>query len=174
VSGQRAVTRTGPPHHRRLAPRVSPLMAATIGPVDWCNAFWVALPPGGSRDPRFWRAVLFGDEGTTRRRSRVMRLRDVVARRLGLRSAATGDGVTYPVLAQDGHEVVVGMDDRHLDFRVGLSVQDLGRDVLVVTTAVRRHNQLGRAYFALVRPAHFLVVPLWARRAVRGSDGGGA
>ena len=47
-----------------------------------------------------------------------MRVRDLVARLIGLKNAATGNGVAYPVLALDDREVVVGMNDRHLDFRV--------------------------------------------------------
>ena len=61
------------------------------------------------------------------------------------------------------------MDDRHLDFRVALTVRPFGSEVLVVTTAVRRHNRLGRAYFAVVKGPHLVLVPRWTRRAVRRS-----
>jgi hypothetical protein len=59
------------------------------------------------------------------------------------------------------------MNDRHLDFRVALSVRPFGSEMLVVTTAVRRHNVLGRAYFGVVKVPHLLLVPRWTRRAVR-------
>ena len=77
------------------------------------------------------------------------------------------NGATFPVLARDRSELVVGMDDRHLDFRVALSVRPFGTEVLVVTTAVRRHNWFGRSYFAVVRAPHHVLVPHWTRRAVR-------
>ena len=153
--------------HGRLAPRVSHLLGSTMGSVDWCDAFWVDLPRDSPDDPLFWRAALFGADDAPRRTSGLMRLRDLLARRLGLKAAGSADGAAFPVLARAGQEVVMGMDDRHLDFRVALAVRPHGSDRLVVTTAVRRHNRLGRAYFACIRGPHHVLVPRWTRRAVR-------
>jgi hypothetical protein len=151
--------------HGRLSPRVSALMGSTMSSVDWCDAFWVELPPGSPDDPLYWRDLLFGTGGS-RRLSGVMRLRDLLARRAGLKNASTGNGASYPVLARDEREVVVGLDDRHLDFRVALLVRPFGSQRLVVTTAVRRHNRFGRAYFAVVKVPHLVLVPRWVRREV--------
>ena len=148
-------------------------MGSTIDPVDWCDAFWVELPRDSPQDPHYWRAMLFGAE-RTRRPVGLMRVRDLLARRLGLKSAATGNGAAFPVLAEGAGEVVVGMDDRHLDFRVALTVRPFGSELLVVTTAVRRHNRLGRAYFAVVKGPHLVLVPRWTRRAVRRAVAGTA
>jgi hypothetical protein len=163
-----------PVDHGRLAPRLSALLEGTMGPADWCDAFWVDLPADGPDDPLFWRAAIFGAADAPRRPSRLMRVRDVLARRLGLEEAGAGDGAAFPVLARDGREVVVGLDDRHLDFRVSRAVRPHGSDRLVVTTAVRRHNGLGRAYFAIVKGPHLLLVPRWSRRAVRRAVAGGS
>jgi hypothetical protein len=95
-----------------------------------------------------------------------MRARDRVTGLVGLKNAATGNGVAYPVLAVNAREVVIGMNDRHLDFRVALTVRPFGSEILVVTTAVRRHNRLGRAYFGVVKIPHLVLVPAWTRRAV--------
>ena len=157
----------GAVRYGRLAPRVSSLLGSTIGPVDWCDAFWVEIAADGPADPLYWRGLMFGTADPGHRASGLLRLRDTLARRVGLKSAAAGSGAAYPVLAVDGSEVVVGMDDRHLDFRVALTVRPFGSDVLVVTTAVRRHNRFGRAYFALVKGPHHVLVPRWTRRAVR-------
>ena len=137
---------TEPVRHGRMSPRVSTLMGSTMPAVDWCDAFWVELPPSTPDDPLYWRDALFGSDAS-RRPSGLMRVRDLVAGLIGLKNAATGNGVAYPVLALDEREVVVGMNDRHLDFRVALTVRPFGSEMLVVTTAVRRHNLLGRAYF---------------------------
>ncbi len=152
--------------HGRLSPRVSALMGSTMSRVDWCDAFWVELPRDSPDNPLYWRDQLFG-AGDSRRPSGLIRLRDLFARRVGLKNAATGNGASYPVLARDDREVVVGMDDRHLDFRVALTVRPFGSEHLVITTAVRRHNGFGRAYFAIVKGPHLVLVPHWARRAVR-------
>lgn len=156
----------------RLSPRVTSLMGSTMGPADWCDAFWVHLPHDTPADPLYWSTLLFGAGDPRRRPSGLMRVRDFLARQVGLKNAATGNGSAYPVLALDTREVVVGMDDRHLDFRVALSVRPFGSEVLVVTTAVRRHNRLGRAYFAVVTLPHQLLVPRWTRRAVRRAGAG--
>jgi len=142
-------------------------MGSTMGPVDWCDTFWVELPRDSPDDPLYWRDQLFGSGDPGRRGSGLMRGRDALARQLGLKPAAGDNGAVYPVLAQDDREVVIGMDDRHLDFRVALSVRPFGFERLVVTTAVRRHNRLGRAYFAVVKGPHLVLVPHWTRRAVR-------
>jgi len=152
--------------HGRTTPRVSPLMGSTMPRIDWCDAFWVEITADSPDDPRYWCSMLFGDD-ESRHPSRLMLVRDSLARRLGLKVAAAGNGATYPVLAQDAGEVVIGMDDRHLDFRVALTVRPGGLEMLVVTTAVRRHNRLGYAYFALVKGAHLVLVPRWTRRAIR-------
>jgi hypothetical protein len=158
---------TGPrARHGRTVPRVSPLLGSTMPSVDWCDAFWVELPRDGPDDPLYWRDLLFGADDS-RRASGLIRLRDLLVRQVGLKNAAAANGASYPVLARDGREVVVGMDDRHLDFRVALTVRPFGTECLVVTTAVRRHNRFGRAYFALVKGPHHVLVPVWTRRAVR-------
>ncbi len=54
-------------------------------------------------------------------------------------------------------------DDRHLDFRVSVLVED---GVLTVATRVRLRNRVGRAYFAPLRLVHPLVVRVMVARAV--------
>ncbi|VFR49739.1 hypothetical protein ANT2_2646 [plant metagenome] len=68
---------------------------------------------------------------------------------------------------------MLGEDDRHLDFRVSVLRQsklemDGGSDArLVVTTVVRCHNRLGRAYIAVIRFFHRRVVIASLRYADR-------
>lgn len=52
-------------------------------------------------------------------------------------------------------ETVVGVDDSHLDFRVGLAVHDRH---LHVTTVVDVHNWIGASYWSIVRRVHPFVV----------------
>jgi hypothetical protein len=91
-----------------------------------------------------------------------MAARNVVVAPLGLkapRSAARG----FPKLDGDEREVLLGLDDRHLDFRVSVLVQD---GTLTFATRVRLRNRLGRAYFAPVRLVHPLVVRAMVARAL--------
>ena len=73
----------------------------------------------------------------------------------------------FRILALGEHEVLLGDDDIHLDFRTRLAVEPSaeGRD-LVISTNVITKNWLGRAYFAVVKPIHLVIVPSVARRMV--------
>ncbi len=75
----------------------------------------------------------------------------------------------FPILSRSLNELVVGVDDRHLDFRTSILVCPLdhnGGFEVVATTVVRCHNGLGRIYLALIRPFHVLVIQSNLRRAV--------
>lgn len=66
--------------------------------------------------------------------------------------------------ARTPSRLVMGEDDRHLDFRVVLDVAgEAAARAVTVATVVRYRNAFGRAYFALVRPFHRLVVPAMVR-----------
>lgn len=56
-------------------------------------------------------------------------------------------------LAED--EIIVGHDDKHLDFRVSvLRDRAVAPNAMVLSTAVRTHNGFGRAYLATIKPFH--------------------
>jgi hypothetical protein len=74
--------------------------------------------------------------------------RNLLGRAVGLKPAPAGG---FPVIRQSPAEVVLGFDDRHLDFRV---VVALAGGVATLTTIVRWHNAWGRAYLALIMPFH--------------------
>jgi hypothetical protein len=103
--------------------------------------------------------------------------RNVVVMPFGLK---TGDGIAptskaalktgdvlsiFPVQAIGDDEAILGEDDRHLDYR--LSVMQLGAPArVVVSTWVRPHNALGRAYLAAVLPFHRMIVPRMLRNLI--------
>jgi hypothetical protein len=67
----------------------------------------------------------------------------------------------FRILTRSDRELILGEDDRHLDFRLSLLVRarpDGSGDELVATTVVRCHNALGRVYLALIARFHRLVV----------------
>ncbi len=70
-----------------------------------------------------------------------------------------GDSVAlFHVLAKTKNEIILGEDDKHLDFRISLFL-DRQKNLLTVSTLVKRHNALGRLYFFFVKPFHKLIVP---------------
>ncbi|KFC70607.1 hypothetical protein FF80_00879 [Devosia sp. LC5] len=73
-----------------------------------------------------------------------------------------------PILEQSDDHVVLGLDDRHLDFRVLIEIKEQLslRQEVCVSTAVKTHNAAGRAYLAFVKPFHRIVVPAMLRQLV--------
>lgn len=138
--------------------------------VDWSDAYRMTLRAGAPQDPDVWRELIFGAAG---RRSRLLRLRIALGRLLRRGAADPGPGPDgpFPVLGRSAGEVLVGMDDRHLSFRVTVAVDRSPGDGvdLVVTTAVLLHNAWGRRYMAVVAPFHRRVVPAMMRRAAAGA-----
>ena len=152
-------------------------LACTFQGVDYADAFAVAIPANTSAR-LFADAVFASAPGWV---AALIALRNALVRPLGLvasssafrRAAARANGTgerigIFPVLATAPNEVLLGLDDRHLDFRVSVRTLEHGPERFgVVITLVRFHGALGRAYFLPVRPAHRLIVPAMLRRGVR-------
>jgi hypothetical protein len=110
--------------------------------------------------------------------STLMRLRDAIVAPFGLRTGGDPSlarleriGV-FPVLSRTPERVVLGLDDRHLDFRLSIDVGRLddGRREVVATTLVQRHNMLGRTYLALILPFHRRIVPAMLAKVAPGES----
>jgi hypothetical protein len=92
----------------------------------------------------------------------LLALRTILVRPFGLKSGAapgTPSVAIFPICKENGQELVLGLDDKHLDFRIGL-IRAQGR--IYMSTWVHPHNRWGRAYLRLVMPFHILI----SRRAV--------
>ncbi|MES1937532.1 DUF2867 domain-containing protein [Salinisphaera hydrothermalis] len=67
----------------------------------------------------------------------------------------------FRVISHSRNEVILGEDDRHLDFRASLLLRekcDGDRSQLIATTVVHCHNRLGRAYLFMIAPFHRQVI----------------
>jgi len=71
----------------------------------------------------------------------------------------------FPLIAEHQDQLIIGMDDRHLDFRciVDLSVMEKGQEV-VITTVLKRHNLLGRVYLSVITPFHKAILRTTMKR----------
>lgn len=96
----------------------------------------------------------------------LLALRQFAVAPFGLRGAATtGDHIGFsPVEADHGDELILGFNDRHLDFRVSV-LQSEGS--LTLTTWVHRHNLLGHAYLAAIWPFHVAITRGMVARIAR-------
>lgn len=65
----------------------------------------------------------------------------------------------FKVFAKNDQEVILGENDRHLDFRVSLFL-DRPRKKIFVSTVVKFNNWSGKLYFLPVHPFHKMIVPV--------------
>ena len=72
----------------------------------------------------------------------------------------------FPLISESPSTVVLGLDDRHLDFRLVVKVDALSgsRQSISASTLVATHNLLGRAYLATIMPFHRVIVPAMLAR----------
>lgn len=145
--------------------------------ADLVDSYAVALPHTAPEDLTTLARALFNRPPAWLRG--LLRLRDQIVGPLGaktttaIRKAGASDGRDrigfFPVLGRSEHEIILGEDDRHLDFRLSvlLPEDDAGGRRLVATTAVRCHNLLGRIYLWVIKPFHVLVVRSYLSRLGR-------
>jgi len=112
----------------------------------------------------------------------LMSIRNELVRRVGLKSVGAlnmaadklpaafdvGDQIgIFGILSKTEDELLLGIDDRHLDLRVSIRKgTSSDPNSYVVATAVKVHNWLGRAYMLPVGRIHPLVVKALMRRTL--------
>jgi hypothetical protein len=109
--------------------------------------------------------------------NRLLQLRTILVKPLGLKPGenpaedkAGPDNIgIFPVLVEEPQHVMLGMNDKHLDFRLLVDVvnEGGGRQIITASTVVKTHNALGRAYLAFVKPFHKVIVPAMMARVSR-------
>jgi len=99
----------------------------------------------------------------------LLRLRNILVSPFGLKTSGENEPSNggmiglFPVLSETSDRLIAGFDDRHLDFRVVVDVEQ-GQQV-TATTVVKTHNLLGRVYLTVVLPFHRLIVRNMLQRA---------
>ena len=143
--------------------------------VNLADAFAIRLPPGASDDPALLAQFIFSHQpawiGT------LMNVRDMIVASFGLKTAkklavlandprAHRVGI-FRIYSTDATEIVLGEDDKHLDFRVSVRCSDGPENArhLTMSTVVHCHNLLGRAYLFVIAPFHRAVVKASLRSA---------
>lgn len=145
--------------------------------VNLADAYAVPLPPQASRDPHVLARFIFSNQPAWV--GRLMKIRDAIVAGFGLKTSKrlarrTDDGRRvsfFKVYSVGPTEIVLGEDDRHLDFRLSLlcAGEDGPRGALTLTlsTVVHCHNALGRIYLCVIAPFHRWIVKASLRRAAR-------
>jgi hypothetical protein len=137
-----------------------PAFVASLPGADFSDAFTVVVPCG-DLDARAVAALAFSSLPDWA--GWLMNIRNLAMRPFGLKTDEIMQSL--PVLQESPTDVIVGVNDDHLDFRTQFRTDTLrlGPDgphlgLITVSTIVRTHNRLGRIYLAIVMPFHKLVV----------------
>ncbi|GEO85752.1 MULTISPECIES: DUF2867 domain-containing protein [Alphaproteobacteria] len=130
--------------------------------ADWADRYAVNSPERAMPAIRAARLVLGEPPAWLRR---LLELRNRLVAPFGLKPAemklGEADSVgAFPIISARGDQVVLGFNDKHLDFRIVVDVASAGEEGsrIAVTTLVNRHNAFGRLYILAITPFHRLIV----------------
>jgi hypothetical protein len=144
---------------------------ASLPGADWADCFEIEIPGRRLTAVEAARLSVGNMPGWVRR---LTALRNFFGVLVGLKtgmepsSSPREDAVgIFPVVSRSDREVVLGLDDWHLDFRLVIDVADFGErgTLLRATTLVQRKNLFGCVYIGLVTPFHKMIVPVALRGA---------
>jgi hypothetical protein len=143
---------------------------ATFPSPSYTDAYSIDLPDGTSKDPEVLASFIFSEPPAWHRG--LMSLRDRLVSPFGLKTASqltapsaenAADRVAlFKVYSKTSTEIVLGEDDKHLDFRLSLLYRDSTSPFvnprLILSTVVQCHNLWGRAYLLAIGAFHRLIV----------------
>jgi hypothetical protein len=170
------------PEHQRVKSVSLPLdsgIAKTYATTNLADAYSVELPNGASTDPELLARFIFSQQAPWV--STLMTVRDMLVAGFGLKTTkhltslgaegrAARVGI-FKIYSTSQNEVVLGEDDKHLDFRLSVLCSGQqssgGKRQVVLSTVVHCHNRLGRLYILLIAPFHRLVVQSTLSRAAQ-------
>ncbi|KPY30105.1 hypothetical protein ALO52_200207 [Pseudomonas syringae pv. primulae] len=140
--------------------------------MNLADAYAIRLPAGTSRNPDLLARFILSHRPTWV--GWLVKVRDTIVGCFGLKTAkhlgslANRIGV-FKVYSTNQIEILLGEDDKHLDFRISILCTEEPEDSrqLVFSTVVHCHNPIGRAYILVIAPFHRLIVKASLLRAAR-------
>jgi len=161
-----------------VEPPLGSHIRGTYREPDLADAYRIRVPDTVSSDPERLARHLF--DTSPRWVAVLMRIRDSIVAVVGLKTAwrlrrsSRNDAVErvgiFRIYERHADEIVLGEDDRHLDFRLSVMRESQAAahgTYVTVATCVDCHNLLGRTYLSLIAPFHRAVVRSTLRRAAR-------
>ena len=137
-------------------PPENSMISANFETVDYCDSYRIRKTTGENVEEITNK--LFEAPKWPKWVQGLMKTRDFLVRPLGLKTAKeTQSDKIFPVIARTENEMIMGIDDRHLNFRVSVLI-DREKSYIHITTLVQYRNRLGKAYFLLVKPFHKMIV----------------
>jgi hypothetical protein len=148
--------------------------------TDLADAYAIRLPDNAITDPEMLARFVFSQQASWV--AGLMKMRDAAVAAFGIKTSRQlergqeASGVRrirfFRIYDTNEHEIILGEDDKHLNFRLSVLLQN--REVpggsarfLVLSTVVQCHNRLGRTYIALIAPFHRLIAQSSLRSAAK-------
>lgn len=142
--------------------------------MNLADAFAIRLPAGTSSNPDLLAQFILSHQPSWI--GWLTQVRDIIVVCFGLKTAKHLASLAnrigpFKVYSTNQTEIVLGEDDKHLDFRISVlcsgEAEPEGCHQLVFSTVVQCHNRLGRAYIFIIAPFHRLVVKASLLHAAR-------
>ena len=105
----------------------------------------------------------------------LLNFRNMIARFFGLKTEIPEDAMQafevgaylkfFEIYEIHDNEVVLGADDKHLNFRVIVTKTDELENNVKCTTIVEYQNKLGKYYMGLIKPGHKYICNLLVKQA---------
>lgn len=146
----RVLRRATAPRARAVDVPTTALLGHALPRVDWADAYAVPCADDAPADPQQWADAVF--RSPPRWAGALLLIRESLVRLVGIERSG---GAAFDTIERTDDEVLLGIDQGHLDFRASVR-REPGR--VVLSTVVQVHNRRGRAYSALVRRVHPAVV----------------
>ena len=167
--------------HRATSVSLPPesAIAKAYASMNLADAYSIELPAEASTNPETLARFIFAHQASWI--SGLTAVRDALVAGFGLKTAkhlaslhaesGAGRLGIFKIYSTSPTEVVLGEDDKHLDFRLSVLCSGQSspgaRRHLILSTVVLCHNRLGRLYIFLIAPFHRLVVQSSLRSAAR-------
>lgn len=92
--------------------------------------------------------------------SKLMQLRNALVKPFGLVHETPPSSLNrvgmFPILQSSESQVILGLNDKHLDFRIVVELA-ASSQTLLMTTLVQPHHIFGKAYLAIILPFHRII-----------------
>lgn len=137
--------------------------------ANLADAFAIVVPSRDRANARSWAAAILGHPKPWIRI--LLKIRDTMAVLAGIRTSSSlkrkaeyngHDHIAFfRIHSGTEIEIILGEDDRHLNFRISILVRERADDLsleITATTVVQCNNTLGRMYLAIIKPFHRAVM----------------
>ena len=149
--------------------------------VNLADAYAIRVPHDAVSDPEALARFVFSTSPAWV--TKLMAVRDAAVAGFGLKTSrqlrskssdapSAGRVGIFRIYETSADEIVMGEDDKHLDFRVSVRYEPNSAAAgsaprVIVSTVVHCHSLFGRSYLTLIEPFHRAVVKSFLRRAAR-------